>query len=376
MEQLKKFLKRMKQGQVRSWKDDAAACQEEAAEYGGLITSREEPAEYGGLVTSREEPAEYEGFIICHEQVAGQGEDFFAYERNEKMVLMGVFDGCGGSGAKVYPEFGNHTGAYVASRALAGAVKGWFRGEISVAHAQKKAVDDGLTEIIDAGLKKAMDAALRKCRESSGAGSMLLGSLKKEFPSTIAVFAAEKTGQKCVFYWCGDSRGYVLDSGGLHQVTVDNTSVTDAMANLREDAPMTNVASASHPYIVHRRQVLLAQPSILLTATDGCFGYLPTPMEFEKLLLETLMQSSGPEEWRDTLIRRIVQAAGDDFTMAVWLQGFTDFEEARQSLKQRFDYMRKKFPLNEKTEEKEMFRQWETYRGTYEKLMERKQNGD
>ena len=76
------------------------------------------------------------------------------------------------------------------------------------------------------------------------------------------------------FYWCGDSRGYILDGNGLHQVTVDDVTVTDAMMNLREDAPMTNVASASRPYEIHRKQVQLSEPAVVFAATDGCFGYL------------------------------------------------------------------------------------------------------
>lgn len=312
----------------------------------------------------KQEPvkAPADGFVICREQVEGKGEDFFLYERRPEVVLMAVFDGCGGSGGRVYPEFGNHTGAYVASRALADAVKLWLNraGE----------------EPAEEGLKKAMDDALHKCREKSGAGRMLLGSLKKEFPSTMAMFLLGAQEDRADFCWCGDSRGYVLDSQGLHQVTVDDTAVTDAMANLREDAPMTNVASASHPYQIHWRQAELKQPSILLAATDGCFGYLPTPMEFEKLLLETMMQSSSLKKWRAGLIRRIEAVAGDDFTMGICLHGFRDFEEAKQSLGERLDYIQKKFLLDEKTEEKELFRQWEIYRKSYEKLMERRQDGD
>lgn len=332
----------------------------------------------------KQEPltAAADGFVICQEQVPGKGEDFFLYERRPEAVLMAVFDGSGGSGARVYPEFGNHTGAYVASRVLAEAVKLWFDCESKRIQRRLAGKNNAESdekegkESAEAGLKKAMDDALHRCREKSGSGPMLLGSLKKEFPSTMAMFLLGEQRNRAVFCWCGDSRGYVLDSQGLHQVTADDTEITDAMVNLREDAPMTNVASASHPYQIHWRQAELKQPSILLAATDGCFSYLPTPMEFEKLLLETMMESSSLKKWRAGLIRRIEAVAGDDFTMGICLQGFQDFEEAKQSLRERLDDIREKFPLDEKTEEKELFRQWEIYRKSYEKLMERRQDGD
>lgn len=325
----------------------------------------------------KEAPKTQEWFIINCEQVAGQGEDYFLYEKKNGAELLGVFDGCGGSGARTYPEFENHTGAYVASRILAEAVKVWFDreyGEKDSAKEKKTTVPETDGQPEAKSLKAVMDKALCGCRKQCSAGSVLLGNLKKEFPSTMALAVVKEKENETVFYWCGDSRGYVLDEEGLHQVTADDTAVTDAMENLREDAPMTNVASASHPYEVRCCQRKLKRPFILLTATDGCFGYLPTPMEFEKLLLETMAQSDSLKKWQDELTRRIGEVAGDDFTMALCLKGFPDFGEAKEKLKQRLAYMRENFPLDKKTQEKELLRQWKEYRKTYEKLMEKKED--
>ena len=85
---------------------------------------------------------------------------------------------------------------------------------------------------------------------------MLKGNLMKEFPSTLSlVLIAPWKSNALVteFIWAGDSRGYILDSSGLHQVTVDDIANTDALENLSEDAPMKNVISASHPYVLNRR---------------------------------------------------------------------------------------------------------------------------
>ena len=37
--------------------------------------------------------------VLCQEQIKGKGEDFFLFEHDEDRLIMGVFDGCGGSGA-------------------------------------------------------------------------------------------------------------------------------------------------------------------------------------------------------------------------------------------------------------------------------------
>ena len=76
--------------------------------------------------------------LICREQVTQKGEDFYLMQKDGSQLLMGVFDGCGGSGAKVYSQFGNQTGARVASRTLAKAVKEWFEVQKISKHPEEK----------------------------------------------------------------------------------------------------------------------------------------------------------------------------------------------------------------------------------------------
>lgn len=260
--------------------------------------------------------------VINQEQIRGKGEDFFLFEEDQRKLVMGVFDGCGGSGARVYPAFKGFTGAKVAARALAAAVKIWFQDYMEGSRPEKS-------------LKAIADKMLSTCRERASSGQALLGSLNREFPSTIAFFTAFLGKNEVDFYWCGDSRGYLLDERGLHQVTVDDVTVTDAMDNLREDAPMTNVASASRPYEIHRKQVLLEKPAAVLNATDGCFGYLPTPMEFEKLLLTTLKEAENMVHWKKLLEKKISQVSGDDFSMTLWTGTYGDFFSMKETLMKR-----------------------------------------
>lgn len=65
-------------------------------------------------------------FCLTREKVSGKGEDSFFFDIDREKGIIGVFDGSGGSGAKVYPFFEGHSGAYVASRVLAEVSRRWF----------------------------------------------------------------------------------------------------------------------------------------------------------------------------------------------------------------------------------------------------------
>lgn len=296
-----------------------------------------------------------ECLIIHQEQIQGKGEDFFLAEYDEDRLAMGVFDGCGGSGAKTYPAFKGYTGAKVAARALAAAVKIWFQ---NYSHGDSS----------ERNLKLIIDKMLAVCEQRASSGQKLLGSLNREFPSTIAFFVMTENQSTIDFYWCGDSRGYILDENGLHQVTVDDVAVTDAMKNLREDAPMTNVASASRPFEIHKKQIQLSEPAVIFNATDGCFGYLATPMEFEKLVLRTLKKAEDTAQWKTFLEEEIRQVSGDDFSMTLWTGMYKDFAFMKKSLMKRFAYIDNMYPSASRCSEEELFLQWESYKKSYENL--------
>ena len=293
--------------------------------------------------------------VLCQAQVEGRGEDFPLAVCAENGVFLGVLDGCGGSGGKEYASFGGHTGAWVASRAVALAAEDWFLNAPLNEQDEKTA------------LKTYVDGALQACKASEATKNMLLGSLSKEFPTTIALFHKEMNGELVRFHWCGDSRCYVLNGDGLRQATLDDTAVRDAMRNLREDAPMTNVASASQPFILHERDLKIPAPAVLIAATDGCFGYLPSPMDFERLLLETMLCSNSMAEWKRRLDAAIARVSGDDYTLVAYLHGFKGFIEMKRALRSRLEYMKAHYPPT--ASENVLFEQWETYKANYEELL-------
>src|SRR5690606_12481085 len=141
---------------------------------------------------------------------------------------------------------------------------------------------------------------------------------------------------------------------GLQQLTEDDVrSRGDALANIREDSPMTNVVNASSPFQLNVRTIEeVPTPFALLAATDGCFGYLSTPWHFEFLLLDALDDARDSERWQE-VTKRIAQVAGDDVSMGIALVGVDAYSALRSALRSRhrqladavksYDAKRKKF---------------------------------
>lgn len=232
--------------------------------------------------------------------------------------LVGVFDGMGGAGGTVYetPD-GPRSGAYLASRIARDVVEdrmldllepNWnLKGE-SAAEDLRRSVQTALQEHL-AGLKAPT--------------SRLRSRLLRALPTTMAVIALQRARRggarwACHVLWAGDSRAYALDASGLHQLSTDDLrEVGDAMSNVHQDSPVSNAMSADTDFHVNYRRVELEAPFVLLTATDGCFGYLPTPMHFEHLLLSTLASTRSAEEWSSALQREVSAITGDDAAIAV-----------------------------------------------------------
>lgn len=305
------------------------------------------------------ERSDWRLLFFCEEAKPDLGEDSFLVRIDEKRIMLGVFDGCGGSGAKVYPSFDGHTGAWVASRAAAAAAGEWFMAVGSEEESEDSKNYSLADHIAD---------ALQSCKDQVPEKGMLLGSLSRDFPTTVALFYKEIEGDETIFEWCGDSRCYVLDEDGLHQVTTDDSAVPDAMQNLREDAPMNNVASASAPFVLHRKCLGIKKPSFVFAATDGCFGYLTSPMAFEDLMLRSLLHAKNPSAWENRIKEELRKTAGDDYTLTGLAFGFSSFDDMKRLFVKRLKYLEKNYSLSD-GDEKLLLAQWEKYKAGYESFM-------
>lgn len=300
-------------------------------------------------------------FCLSREKVQGKGEDSFLLDIDKKKGIIGVFDGSGGSGSKVYPFFDGHSGAYVAARVLAEVSAHWFA-----------ALPDDLKECFSLKevrrLKFLIDQHLKACSDRGKGKSMLKGNLMKEFPSTLSLVLIAPWKEKALlteFIWAGDSRGYLLDIGGLHQVTVDDIANTDAMDNLFEDAPMKNVISASHSYGLNRRTGIEQLPALVISATDGCFGYLRSPMAFERLFLETMERSESMEQWKNEIDQVLKKISGDNYTMCVYAAGFGSFHAMRYYFSDRLQEVKQKYSFDS-VEKEILLSEWKEYKLKYE----------
>ncbi|GGN73319.1 hypothetical protein GCM10011579_051360 [Streptomyces albiflavescens] len=262
---------------------------------------------------------------VWTERVPGRGEDaepFIAHHLSTGQGLIAVFDGSGGAGSSPVwqaPDGETRTGAWVGSRVARLATDCWFHDVVGEDEAD---TPDHLHAYLEHFLASAPQRR-----------SKIVGKMRRQLPTTLAAVQYrmyEDNVLECQALWAGDSRAYVLlPQSGLHVLTRDHTEESDALALLRSDPPMTNSVSADREFYVDAERVTLELPCVLLAATDGFFGYVHTPAEFEYVLLKTLMRANDEFEWADLIRRRVQDYTADDASLALVALGYGDFAQLR-----------------------------------------------
>jgi hypothetical protein len=89
-------------------------------------------------------------------------------------------------------------------------------------------------------------------------------------------------------------------------------------------------------------------PFLVTCATDGCFGYVPSPMHFEHLVLGHLQGARSTDEWSASLQAEIAAVTGDDAAMSM-LGVEADFNEFKTLFASRVAELEQQFirPLDE-----------------------------
>ncbi|HKS44284.1 MAG TPA: serine/threonine protein phosphatase [Amycolatopsis sp.] len=266
------------------------------------------------------------GIGVWTESRAGQGEDaepLLAHHVPTGTGIVGVFDGLGGSGAALEYRSGNGTprsGAWTGSRVAKIAVESWFRATLDGTPGNTPSLDEHIAATFT--LKRPVTR------------SKLVGTMRMNLPTTMAAIRYERSGDQveCTALWAGDSRAYTLQPwGGMHALTRDHTVETDALEQLNQDPPMTNVLCAGKEFVLDSHTVRVTLPAVLVCATDGFFGYVDTPAHFEFHLLDTLARAWDGRDWARRLAERVVSYTGDDASLSLVGFGYRSLDQLRDS---------------------------------------------
>jgi serine/threonine protein phosphatase PrpC len=321
-------------------------------------------------------------------KIPDQGEDSDPILRDgPDLGLLGVFDGMGGAGGTVYetPD-GRRTGAYLASRIARDVVEQRMLDLLEPDwHLNGKAAARDLQHSVQQALKQ-------RLQELNPARSSLRSRLIRALPTTMALIALQRTqpgGPTWAghVFWAGDSRAYVFEPRGASQLSTDDLrDPSDALANLRRDSVVSNALSADTEFHINYRRVELRSPFLVVCATDGCFGYVRTPMHFEYLVLRHLLEARNTEAWSSALQGEIAAVTGDDAAMSTLGVG-ADLQEFQKLFAPRVAELASDFiePLDElgdavtRAEQElralqsrqlhEMTEKWNRYKSGYERYL-------
>ena len=243
-------------------------------------------------------------FKFCTAKVAGEGEDADPILRvGPDLGLLGVFDGMGGAGGRVYdtPD-GRHSGAYIASRFARNVVE---RLMLELIKPEWNLDGPATAAELHRLLASSLAARLDELKARNGSAIKLV----KALPTTMTLAVLQRT----------DSRGHLrLPSVLGRRLPRLRGRPGGRAAPAHHRRPALGWGRDAQP---HRRlgdeQLHLSRhrvpdnhrqvgstPFLLLGATDGCFAYVRSPMHFEHLLLSTLQEARDAEAWRRALERR------------------------------------------------------------------------
>ena len=308
---------------------------------------------------------------INHAVVPEEGEDCFAVQVDAMGGILCVADGCGGSGAGRYHQLENRSQAYWAARLSVDWACDWAAALDGGRLPQNAAEAKLRADEFAAFLHRSLSAFHQTYQNASE--SHVCGSMRRTLPTTLCmalIDARQASCMDCVFFWAGDSRAFLLTPRGLRQCTRDQLcGRADAFENLYRDSPLSNMVNADHPFTLNSYGLRVDKPCVVITATDGAFAYLPTPMEFELLLLSTMQQAHDLESWRARLSRTLAKTASDDSTLVLSCFGFEDFETMRAAFEPRKLALQRDFvtPVRRRRQSVEYARTlWAQYRREYE----------
>lgn len=257
-----------------------------------------------------------------------------------------VCDGLGGAGSTKHKveEAGipaMRTSGYLGSRVVADSVASFYdfnyeritgivfsNGDFSIA----------LQAVIEE-LKSTIKAALSTKMVKLGIDPILTrNKTLKIFPTTLASALYFQDGEKVkiLAIWAGDSRVYVLSpTKGLQLLSLDDAINADV--EMKSASEMNNCISVGNPFRLNYSIFEMDEPGIVFCCSDGCFDYLPSPLHFEWLVLQTILScvpnaisDNLGEAFANSVRDSVYQSIGDDTTMAGVICKINSTDELRK----------------------------------------------
>lgn len=315
-------------------------------------------------------PLDFHILHFCGEVRPSLGEDNWCYGFNATDGMIAVFDGCGGAGARKHVAYTNHSEAFMSSRLCSGVLYECMQKHAPIIVSAEEFVEKTLAPYL-------VKRIVANIPPKKANGVRIKGM--RTLPTTMAAALIRSSAGEMISVspiWAGDSRVYILDSSGLSQLTIDDTNQPDPLEGLYDDGTLTNMICGDRQFVLNHYTVNMKPPFMVIATTDGCFGYVSTPMEFEGMILHTMLESDNVSEWEDNLRKLIASYAGDDHTMCLASFGYGDFASIQKNFSQRYGELRKKYletiwstPWEDRDTRRKL---WSEYKSNYLKYIKDK----
>lgn len=337
-----------------------------------------------GLTWVIEAQSEVVGLALWSEKVVGKGEDALPsllLNKTGKRGFLSVYDGLGGAGAAPASLLDGTpiSNAFESSRISREVSENWAAPVVD-----SLKVRPGTLNSLNEDLHNEL---VRRGAEIAETGRGFSSSLKRTLPTTMAAinFDRSKETGKVRAIWAGDSRAYLFTpTGGLQQLTFDDTRAKDALEALVDDPPIENLVCADQDVELKTHTIATSGPFVALVATDGCFGYWPSPPIFEYEILKALIEASSYQQWAAALQQSISEVAKDDTSLSLVSVGFQSFIHLRSQFLARYSYLAETIftpfaELHAAGSDRAAFEEyrassWAGYRETYERIGPRRRD--
>ena len=252
----------------------------------------------------------------------------------DNSCFISVCDGMGGAGSNIYSCDGiNRTGAYLSSRIINKCAEKYFTIKIEN-HSFELNINT--TGDLKRSFINELQSELSKFKKDSE--SKLKSKLLKQLPTTFSGLFIKSENESITVdsIWVGDSRSFIYTkSNGLQQLSKDDLKQDmDPFENLTKDSQLNNIISAEGDFQIRHKKFSFKEPCFFFSATDGCFAYFNTPMQFEYAVCDCISNSNNINEFKNNLEEKIKQVAGDDFSIAFIARGYKYFKEIKEDVEQ------------------------------------------